>query len=126
MYNLLILLFPWATTLALVLMAPSRSRQFMLTMAYFQIWTGYTMLSLPTGVLTCVQLFLSIMYAVAEYLVLDFATLQSLFQRNRALEAECRTIDMSATTMVMYICAQPLATSTIAGAGAICGIMLSC
>lgn len=108
MYNLLILLFPWATTLALVLMAPSRSRQFMLTMAYFQIWTGYTMLSLPTGVLTCVQLFLSIAYTVAEYLVLDFATLQSLFQRNRALEAECRTIDMSAATMVMYILAAQL------------------
>ena len=105
--NLILLLGPWAATCALVFMAPNRSRQFMLTLAYFQVWMGYTMLSLPTGVLACLQVFLSILYCVAENLVEDFDTLRGLFQQN-GVQALCRIPDMSTGIMVVYLVAAHL------------------
>ena len=52
----------------------------MLTLAYFQIWTGYTMLSIKTTMLCVLQLFFSGLYALAENTVLEFETMQRLFR----------------------------------------------
>ena len=103
--NLLLLFLPWLCTCALVLMAPNRGRQYMLTLLYFQIWSGYTMLSLQTTTLTCLQLFFSFLYGLAEWTVLDFPALGESF-RPSYIEVDpiCRVDVMPHDmTMIVYI-----------------------
>ena len=78
--NLLLLFGPWVCTLAMVFAAPARSRQYMLTVALFQLWSGYTMLSLPTAMLTCLQVFFSVLYCVTEWVMLDFPGANEMFR----------------------------------------------
>ena len=99
--NLLLLFFPWLFTLALVFMAPNRSRQYMLTLALFQAWSGYTMLSLPTGNLACLQIFLSGIYCITEYVVTDFDGANEYFRPDFRREPSTQELDNS--TMVIYI-----------------------
>ena len=109
--NLVFLFGPWLGTIGLVLMAPSRSRQYMMTLAYFQIWSGYTMLSLPSAVLVLVQVFQSVLYALAEYWVEhSTAYVDSLFRPDSGPRPPtCETgQDLSVTTMVLYLIAAQL------------------
>ena len=67
--QMLLFFGPWIGTVCLVFMAPRRSRQFMMTLAYFQVWMGYNMLSVPTPVIIIMQALVSVLYVVAEYIV---------------------------------------------------------
>ena len=101
--NLLLLFLPWLSTEALVLMSPGRSRQYMLTLAYFQIWTGYTMLSLPTTILTCLQVFFSALYFFAEYSLLSFDMLGNIFRVHPPQTCEGIDSEISNATLVIYL-----------------------
>ena len=80
--NLLLLLGPWVCTVFMVFAAPERSPQsnYMLTIALFQLWSGYTMLSLPTAMLGCLQVFFSVIYCVTAWIMLDFPGANQAFR----------------------------------------------
>ena len=101
--NMLLLMGPWLCTVAMLFIAPDRSRQYMLTMAFFQVWYGYTMLSLPTAMLACLQAFLSILYCIAEYIMLDFPSLNEEYRPTLVRNPKCDVDDLSLGTTVGYL-----------------------
>ena len=115
--NLLLLLGPWVCTVFMVFAAPERSPQsnYMLTIALFQLWSGYTMLSLPTAMLGCLQVFFSVIYCVTAWIMLDFPGANQAFRPEYDLDGPDYEIGMTTQDMfdivIYFVSAHVLGTT---------------
>ena len=99
--NLLLIIGPAVMTVVLIFCAPDRNQQYMMCLALFQVWFGYTTLSLSTTMLMVLLIAVSGMFLLAEGVSTEFsninADLRPAFEKNRT------PTDLGITTRLGYM-----------------------
>jgi len=99
--NLLLIMGPFITTTALIFFSPDRNPQYMMCLTLFQVWYGYTTLSLSTTMLMCILMFISGMLILVASVMTEFEGINNTVRPgfDRSLTPQ----DLNLSTLLGYL-----------------------